>query len=102
VLAFVPIVSPLVIAERRIVRALRSAGATSASAATNLELHRRIHRRSLDRLRERGAVKTGPSGRVWLDESAYSAARNHRRRVAGAALGTAAAAAGLLAVLFNR
>lgn len=68
-------------AERHIVRALRDAGATSASAAIVLRPDRLIRRGALRRLVRRGAVR--PAGDLyWLDEAGFTAMGERRKGAA--------------------
>lgn len=95
-----PVVPPILIAERRVVRHLREAGALSAATATAFTPERRLHRKALAKLQGKGAAKAGPAGTLWLDEPAYAAMRGKRRKLAGAILGATVAA--LAAVFLNR
>ena len=65
--------------ERRIVRTLREAGATSAASAARLSPGRLPMRGALRMLVRRGAVVETPEGLHWLDEAAYRAHRELRR-----------------------
>lgn len=99
-IASAPVVPPILIAERRVVRLLREAGATSEQTATAIDPPRLLQRKALARLQAKGAVRASAAGALWLDETAYAAMRQKRRKVAGAIVGAAAAA--LAAVLFTR
>ena len=65
-------------AEKRIVRALRAAGAVSPQTAVAVDHGRLIQNRVMERLIKRGAV-IETSGRYWLNETAYQELRNLRQ-----------------------
>ena len=73
-------VSPRLIAERRLVRRLRSAGATSSNAAHELQDLRWMDERRLHGLQRAGAIHEAAPHRYYLDEPAYLAMRWKRRR----------------------
>ena len=83
-------------AERRLVDRLRSAGALTPAHAVPIISDAPPDRRRLARLVRAGAVHETPHG-YWLEEAAYEAHRENRKRSAalvlvGAALATVAAA----------
>src|SRR5215217_769460 len=88
--------SPALIAEHRLIRKLRNAGATSAAGASSLEDLRWLEQRRLERLRSRAIVREPQPGRFYLDEAAYAELRAHRLRLL---LGLAALIAAVYAVL---
>lgn len=92
-------VPPIIHAERRVVRALRNAGAERSDAAQPLDASRPIDRRALARLAAAGAVRENGPERYWLDSAAYGAYRARRRRTAFVAIGIVLAAMALLAAL---
>ena len=80
--------------DRKIVRELRSAGATSPDRATRVEPWSRLSRRRLQRLEEVGALRrTG--GQVYLDEERWESHRRMRRTF-GLAVGGALTTVALL------
>lgn len=83
-------------AEHRLVDRLRSAGALTPAHAVPIISDAPPDRRRLARLVRAGAVHETPHG-YWLEEAAYEAHRENRKRSAalvlvGAALATVAAA----------
>ncbi|GLC24182.1 hypothetical protein [Roseisolibacter agri] len=86
-------------AERRLVERLRSAGALTPAHAVPIISDAPPDRRRLARLVRAGAVHETPHG-YWLEEAAYAAHRENRKRSAalvllGAALAAAAAGIGV-------
>lgn len=65
--------------ERRVVAALRAAGAISADTAATLPTEGVMVRGALARLVRKGAVIARDDGPVWLDEVAYTEVRETRR-----------------------
>ena len=65
-------------AERRLARALREQGATSADRAVPLAADRPGGRMAMRRLVRAGAIREA-DGRHWLDEPAYEALLDARR-----------------------
>jgi hypothetical protein len=82
-------VPPIIHAERRVVRGLRSAGATGPDAAGPVPATRPLDGRALDRLVGAGAVREQAAGRYWLDDDAYHAYRGERRKRALILVGAA-------------
>ena len=73
-------------AERRVLEALRKAGAVAPGSAVDLPDMRRLEAFRLRRLLDAGVVHEADLGRYYLDERAYRAFRNERRiRVIGLA-----------------
>src|SRR5436190_591624 len=72
-------VPAIVVAERRVVRALRYSGATTSAAASPLENLRWMEERALRRLVGSGSIREAEPGRYYVDESTYAAFRGHRR-----------------------
>lgn len=68
--------------ETRLVKRLRSQGATSGETAIRLGNILPITRWRLRRLQGTGAVCTIDSGAVYLDEESYGLMRNRRRKTA--------------------
>jgi hypothetical protein len=87
--------------ERRLAERLRDADARSAGRAVPLLQDTRMQRRQLARLVRAGAVHQTGDG-YWLDEAAYAASRDRRRRVAGLALLAAAAVAAAFSLVGRR
>ena len=74
--------------QKKIVRAFRDAGATSAdraATAAGLAIHQGVAFRIL---RGHGVLREAGDGRLYLDESAWEALRARRLRIALAILGT--------------
>ena len=89
-------VSPALIAEHRLIRRLRRAGAISAATAHELpELHG-FERRRLEHLRDRSILVEPQPGLFYLDEAAYTQLRLRRRRRALILLGAGFVAWALL------
>jgi len=83
-------------AERRLVERLRTAGALTPAHAVPIISDALPDRRRLARLVRAGAVHETPHG-YWLEEAAYEAHRENRKRslalvLVGAAMAAAAAA----------
>ena len=68
-------------AERRLVRRLRRAGASSPGSAQPLLELRRLQTRQLERLTDVGAIREAAPGRYYVDDEAYAAYRGDRRAV---------------------
>lgn len=85
-------------AERRVVQALRDAGAVSAETAAALKPNRLFERGALRRLMKRGAVRE-TRDLYWLDETAYAAFVQGRRGLARLIVGYAVGVALALAAL---
>jgi hypothetical protein len=85
--------------DRKIVRQLRSAGATSTNRATEVEPWSWLSRRRLHRLEEVGALRRA-GGRLYLDEERWE---SHRRmkRTFGLAVGGAFTVVALLLWLLS-
>jgi hypothetical protein len=89
-------------AERRLVRALRDQGATSADHAIPLAASRPGGRMALKRLIRGGAIREA-DGRHWLDERAYEALGDTRRvRTVFALIVVLLILAGVLGVMMLR
>lgn len=73
---------PGLVAEKRLVRELESAGATSPGSASRIMPSGPIRRGRLLALIEDGVIHQEESGRYWIDLPAYAAHRAARRRVA--------------------
>jgi hypothetical protein len=66
--------------DRRIVRTLRAADATSAASAIPLDVRFPLRRWRLERLVRQGGVQSAGSGRYYIDESAWREYRARRQR----------------------
>jgi hypothetical protein len=88
-------------AERQIAERLRDAGAVSSGRAVPLLADTRIARRQLARLVHAGAVRQTAEG-YWLDEPAFAALADRRRRALGLALVVAAALAAAVSLVGRR
>ncbi|HVS00345.1 MAG TPA: hypothetical protein VMW27_27205 [Thermoanaerobaculia bacterium] len=73
------IAAQIVRTDRKIVRDLRDAGATTSERATLLEPGRHLRRRRIKRLEGIGAVRRA-GDRYYLDEAAWEAYQSRRRR----------------------
>lgn len=73
------VVAASIRAEKRLVEALRDAGAFSAEAAIALQHGRFMQHGALRRLLRHGAIHEVQHERYWLDESAYQTLRKHRQ-----------------------
>ncbi len=67
--------------ERQIVRALCAHNATSAAAATAIDVHRPLGQAALRSLVRSGAIKQGAASTYYLDEDAYRQMRRKRGRL---------------------
>jgi Mn-dependent DtxR family transcriptional regulator len=74
------LVVALLATERRLVRRLRHAAATSPDTAAPLTVHSFLARFRLARLQRAGAVVAAGSGRFFLDAAGYARYRQSRRR----------------------
>ena len=99
-IASTPVIAPILIAERRVVRLLREAGAVTEQTAAAVNPPRRLHRKALVRLQAKGVVRAHATGALWLDEAAYAAMRRKRRKAAVALIGAIAGA--VAAMLLTR
>ncbi|MBV9775246.1 MAG: hypothetical protein JO040_14930 [Gemmatimonadetes bacterium] len=82
--------SPALIAEHRLVRRLRDAGALSPETACALPPLRWMEQRRLARLLDRSVVReTGP-GRFYLDPDTWAQYRRERQRLVLTLLGVVA------------
>lgn len=75
-------VPPGLVAEKRLVRELEAAGATSPESASRIMPSGPIRRGRLLALIEDGVIHQVEAGRYWVDLRAYAAHRAARRRVA--------------------
>ena len=87
--------------QRRIVRQLSEAGATSPAGAISFDAERGIDRRQLQHLIRHGVVHEAGPGAYWVDEAAWAALRRKRVGFVLVAL-TALAAAVVVLWLFQQ
>jgi len=75
--------------EKDIVKVFQSAGATSTATAKPLGALGLEESRHLERLQRHDVVRKGPPGTWYLDQAAWTARQQHRRRIALALLAVA-------------
>lgn len=86
-------------ADRRLIRRLRDAGATSPATATDLQPTRGFDKRRIARLERRGVIVRACTSRFYLDETAHAAWEAERRLRALILLGLSVAALAVVAYL---
>jgi hypothetical protein len=83
---YVPVHTAGAAGRQRLIRKLRSAGATSEGSAHPLEPENRIERKSLERALRCGTIRRTGDGNYWLDEEQLARSRTREMRYAGIAL----------------
>ncbi len=86
-------------ADRRLIRRLRDAGATSPATATDLQATRGLDKRRIARLERRGVLVRAGANRFYLDETAHAAWEAKRRLLALIVLALAFAVLAVVAYL---
>ncbi|TZF90351.1 hypothetical protein [Cognatilysobacter lacus] len=74
---------------RRVVEALRAAGATSAQQAVSADRVGHVRFHVIARLEARGVIHRTDDGRVWLDEAAWEVFNARLHRIALVMVGVA-------------
>ena len=74
------LLAPILVTRRRLIRAFKSAAATSPESAITPRLRGPMRRWWLKRLSRAGVLRSTPDGTYWLDPEAWRIYRSIRRR----------------------